>query len=45
MRPTYHIEVSGTPLWVATMPNGTTDRAFAERVAATIPGARLVTVL
>lgn len=35
----YFIAVSGKALWVATMPNGTRDLAFAQRVAASIPGA------
>jgi len=39
---TYWIELNGKSLWVATMPAGTKDRAFADLVAASIPGAVVV---
>lgn len=40
--PLYFVEVAGKSLWVATMPHGTTDRKFADLVAASINGARVV---
>ena len=40
--PTYFVAIDGKALWVATMPNGTADRAFAELVAKSIAGASVV---
>lgn len=40
---TYFVEVNGKSLWVAAMPRGTQDLAFAQRVAVSIVGARVVT--
>lgn len=39
---TYFVAVDGKTISVATMPNGTSDRSFAERVAASICGASVV---
>ena len=36
--PIYFVAVNGKALWVATMPYGTSDLAFARSVAASIPG-------
>lgn len=41
---TYFVEHAGRRLWVATMPHGTTDLAFARTVAASIAGAYVVGV-
>lgn len=36
---TYFVEHHERTLWIATMPHGTKDLAFARMVAASIPGA------
>ena len=41
---TYFVEHADRVLWVATMPYGTTDLAFARKVAASIGGAYVVAV-
>ena len=41
---TYFVEHAERNLWVATMPYGTTDLAFAKLVADSIPGAYVVSV-
>lgn len=40
---TYFVAVNGKTLWIATMPMGTKDLAFARKVAASIRGASVVT--
>ena len=40
--PIYFVAVNGKALWVATMPYGTSDLAFARSVAVSIPGSSVV---
>lgn len=39
---TYFVAVNGKALWIATMPMGTKDRAFALKVSASIPGSSVI---
>lgn len=38
----YFVAIDGKALWVATMPQGTTDRTFAEAVSRSIAGSSVV---